>query len=350
MNKKLSAAQIIDRVQGKQVGTGNPEISGVASLVEAGPEHLSFLGNPKYKSQVLPSAAGIVLVPRDFDSPPPTGRVWIQCDKPSEAFSQFISFFAPPPIKPQPGIHETAWVAPNAVVPASVYVGPGTVIEAAAVIGENTIIHGGSYIGNEVRIGANCLLHPQVTVLAHCRLGDRAIVHSGVVIGSDGFGFTEGTGTHEKVPQVGIVQIDEDVEIGANTTIDRARFGRTWIQKGVKIDNLVQVAHNVVVEENCILVAQCGIAGSTRLKKNVIIAGQVGVSGHLTIGENTIIMAKSGVPSDVPPGQLLIGVPTRPRADFFRQQASLGHLPDLLKTVRRLEKRIAELENKQKSS
>ncbi len=219
-----------------------------------------------------------------------------------------------------------------------VYVGDG------AVLGDRVRLHGGVYIGAGALIGDDTVLYPNVTVLDRCIIGSRVIIHSGTVVGSDGFGFAQNGDCHFKIPQVGIVQIDDDVEIGANCTVDRATMGKTWIQRGVKIDNLVQVAHNVVVGENSVIIAQVGISGSTKVGKNVILAGQVGITGHLEIGDNVRVGAQSGVAKSIPAGQSVSGSPAIAHRDFLKNCQIISRLPELRKRIMSLEQRLAALE------
>lgn len=338
-----TSASVAALVGGRLVGPPDLVVTGVGSLDEATASDVSFLANPRYRDRVLPSRAGVVLVPEGFAELPPAGRAWIVCADPSQAFSAAVAAFAPPPVHYPPGIHAAAVVAPSAVVPASVHVGPGAVVEADAVIGERTVIGAGCYIGQAVRIGEDCLLYPRVVVRERCLLGRRIILHPGVVIGSDGFGYVSGPQGHAKIPQVGIVQIDDDVEIGSLAAVDRARFGRTWIQRGTKIDNLVQVAHNVVIGQHCIVVAQVGISGSTRLGHGVVLAGQAGLVGHLTIGDGAVVMAQSGVSKDLPPKATVMGTPALDRREFARGQMNLKRMERLAKAVQDLERQVREL-------
>lgn len=340
----FTAAQVAEVVGGKVVGAASATVNGVESLQMAQPTHLSFLGNEKYESQVLPSKAAVVLVPESFTEPPPEGRAWIVCENPSAAFMAIVDAVTPPP-PPQPeGIHPSAVVSPEATLAASAGVGANAVIEAGAVIGDNSVIGAGSYIGHETVIGSDCLIHPNVTVRERCKLGNKVIIHSGTTIGSDGFGYLPGPDGHKKIPQVGIVQIDDDVEIGAQVAVDRARFGKTWIKTGAKIDNLVQIAHNVIIGEYCFVIAQVGISGSTELGKGVVVAGQAGLSGHLKISPGVTIMAQAGVPKDLTEsGQYYVGSPAVPRKEFARKEFAIKSVAKLKQTVKRLENELAAL-------
>ncbi|MFZ0917997.1 MAG: UDP-3-O-(3-hydroxymyristoyl)glucosamine N-acyltransferase, partial [Candidatus Udaeobacter sp.] len=270
---------------GELVGDPSLQITGAASLAEATPGEVSFFTNRKYISLLRRTRASAVFVPADFAEPMPAAQ--IRVSNPTKAFEQVVLKFAPKPITLAPGIHPTAVIDPSAQLGQRVSIQPHAVIEAGARIGDDTIIGAGCYIGHETTIGSSCLIYPRVTIRERSRIGSRVIIHSGAVIGADGFGFEMVDGRQQKIQQLGIVQIDDHVEIGANTTIDRARFGRTWIQEGAKIDNLVQVAHNVIIGKNTVIAAQTGIAGSVQIGQRVLIGGQVGIIGHIEIGDNT---------------------------------------------------------------
>ncbi len=323
-------------------GSGETLLSGGNSLAEAGEEELSFFGNEKYLPALKTTRAGAVLVPAAVPAgfaPAFAHLTLIAVENPSLAFARAMERFAPPAAPFTPGVHPTAVVSPEATLdPATVSIGPLAVIEAGVTIGAGTTIGAGGYVGNGVTIGGECLLHPRVTVLHGCRIGDRVILHSGVVVGSDGFGFEVVGGGREKVAQRGIVRIDDDVEIGANTCLDRARFGETRIGQGTKIDNLVQIAHNVVIGRHCVLAAQSGVAGSTRLQDGVIIAAQAGVAGHLELGSGVILTAQSGVNKSLREPGPYMGFHAEPLRKMLRILAVLHQLPDLLQRVRRLEK------------
>jgi len=341
--KRLTARELAQLVGGHLVGCSEAVVEGISSLEEAGAEHASFLGNHRYRPRVVPSKAAVVLVPRDFDEEPPSGRAWVVCDHVSSAFSKLVEFFAPPPVEYPPGPHPSAVVHETAKIADSAHIGPLAVVGAYAVIGPESAICAGVFIGQEARVGTGCLIYPNVTVRERCLLGDRVIIHSGTAIGSDGFGFVPGRESHTKIPQYGIVQIDDDVEIGAQVAVDRARFGRTWIKRGAKIDNLVQIAHNVVIGENCFIIAQAGIAGSSVLGRGAIAAGQAGVAGHLTIGEGAILMGQAGVTNDVPAGAKVVGMPAVDRRQFAKNQLAVHRAVKLQEQVAALRAEVAEL-------
>jgi UDP-3-O-[3-hydroxymyristoyl] glucosamine N-acyltransferase len=319
---------------------GARTIRGVAAASEAGDGDVTFFGNPKYLAQIKATHATAALVPLDFSESIPA--IAVRVENPSLAFARLVELFAPPPVAFRAGVHPAAVVAPDVVLGEGVSVQPFAVIEDCARIGARSVIGANTYVGHGAVIGADCQLAPHVMVGARCVLGDRVIVHSGAALGTDGFGFEFSQGRHVKIPQTGIVQVDDDVEIGSNTTIDRARFGRTWIGEGTKIDNLVQIAHNVVIGKHCIIVAQVGISGSTRLGDYVTLAGQVGVAGHLEIGPQTVVSAKSGITKSLPGNGMYMGYPAMPAREHREQIARIGRLPKLADRVRRLEQLLEE--------
>jgi len=313
-------------------------ITGVASLTDAAEGDIAFYGNPKYLNALRASKATAVLVPHGFGEELSAIRVWV--DKPAEAFAQVLLAFAPEPINRDPGIHPTAIIAAGAVVGEGVFIGPFVVIEPGTEIGPRTVIEAHTYVGHNSKIGADCHFLPRVTVGERSLIKDRVILHSGVVIGSDGFGYEFRDGGHRKIPQTGIVQIDSDVEIGANSTVDRARFGRTWIQSGVKIDNLVQIAHNVIIGPHTILCAQVGISGSTRVGTGVTLAGKVGVNGHIEIGDGAIVTAMAGITKSVKPKEILVGLPAKPMKEYKENYVFLRNIRKLYDRVKVLEEKL----------
>src|SRR5216117_2545998 len=322
---------------GELVGDPSLQIMGAASLGDATPGEISFFANRKYVALLRKTRASAVFVPADFAEAITPAQIRVA--NPTKAFEQVVFKFAPKAIAFTPGIHPTAVVDPSAQIGKCVSIQPHAVIESGARIGDDTIIGAGSYIGHETVIGPGCLIYPRVTIRERSRIGSRVIIHSGAVIGADGFGFESAQGRYEKVPQVGIVQIDDDVEIGANTTIDRARFGRTWIQEGAKIDNLVQVAHNVVIGKHTVIAAQTGIAGSVRIGQRVLIGGQAGIIGHIEIGDNTAIGAQSGISKNISGGAWW-ATPAVPLAEAKQQIAWLRRLGKLFARVKEIEKKL----------
>ncbi len=322
---------------GELVGDGSLQITGAASLAEAAPGEISFFGNRKYIGLLRKTRASALFVPPDFAEP--INAAQIRVSNPTKAFEQVVLKFAPKPIKFAPGIHASAVIDPSAQLGQRVSVQPHAVIEAGARIGDDTIIGAGSYVGHETIIGSACHIYPRVTIRERNRIGSRVIIHGGAVIGADGFGFEMVDSRQEKIQQLGIVQIDDDVEIGANTTIDRARFGRTWVQQGVKIDNLVQIAHNVIIGKNSVIAAQTGISGSTRVGERVAMGGQVGIIGHIEIADGSMIAAQSGVSKSIP-GGVWFGSPAVPLAEAKQQIAWIHRLGKLFARVKQLERKL----------
>jgi UDP-3-O-[3-hydroxymyristoyl] glucosamine N-acyltransferase len=329
-------------------GTLDGEVSGVAALADANPGELSFFGNPRYLGDLRRSRASAVLVPAGFQSLPDAEAVGfapalIAVENPSLAFARLVERFAPAVAAPSPGVAPTAIVGANVRLGTGVCVQAYAVIEEGAEIGDHVSVGAHVYIGAGTMIGPGSVLYPHVTIRERSRIGARVIIHSGAVIGSDGFGFELQGGRHVKVPQTGIVDIGDDVEIGANSTIDRARFGRTIIGAGTKIDNLVMIAHNVVIGPHCVLVAQSGISGSTRLGSYVTMAGQAGIVGHVEIGDQAVIAAKTGVSKNVPARTVMFGIPAEPLAEAKERIANVRRLPKLVKRVRKLEAELDAL-------
>lgn len=329
-------------VGGRVTGDGRTLIRGVNGLREAGPGDITFLANARYAPLLATTRASAVILGDGVISPIPS----LSVADPDYAFGCVAEHLLGDSRRPAAGVHPTAVVAKSARLGANVSIGAGTVVEEDASIGDNSVIHPQVYIGRAAVIGPDALLYPQVVVREKCQLGARVILHSGTVIGSDGFGYATQKGVHRKIPQVGIVVLEDDVELGANVTVDRARFGRTVIGKGTKIDNLVQIGHNVVVGQGCLLVSQAGIAGSTRLGNHVVMAGQSGLIGHLEIGDGAIITAQSGLTKDVPPGGIMSGSPASERRTHLKELAALSKLPEALQEIRRLQKELDDLKKK----
>jgi UDP-3-O-[3-hydroxymyristoyl] glucosamine N-acyltransferase len=339
----LSAVEIAKAVRGTLEGNGEIWLEGAAGLVEATEHHLSFFNNPKYSGQLEKTKAGAVLIPNNTNGLKlPSGKTLIRVPNPPLAFAQVLALFERHHVShhPAPGIHPQAVVDPTADIGRDVAVGPLTVIEKEARIGAGTIIYNGCHIGSRTRIGENCLIYPNVVLREGTQLGSRVIIQPGAVLGSDGYGFATHEGKHHKIPQIGIVVIENDVEIGANVTIDRATTGETRVGAGTKIDNLVHIAHNVLIGKNCLIVAQVGISGSTHIGNQVTLAGQVGIIGHLTIGDGAVITAQTGIMNDVEPGAVLFGSPARPLREAMKLQAIYGKLPEIYDAIKAIKKKL----------
>jgi UDP-3-O-[3-hydroxymyristoyl] glucosamine N-acyltransferase len=334
--------ELAERLACELEGEGSLEISGVAALEEAGPGDLTFFANPRYAAELRRTrAAAVIAGPRDAGAP----CAVLRTPNPYLTFARAVALFADP-WRPPPGVHPQAVVEPGAEIGRNVSVGPFAVVAEGARIGARTIVSAHVTIGRSADIGEDCVLHAHVSVRERVRLGHRVVVQDGAVIGSDGYGFARTReGTHEKIPQIGGVTIEDDVEIGANTTIDRPAVGETRIQTGTKIDNLVQVAHGVRIGRHALLAAQVGIAGSSVLEDHVTLAGQVGVAGHLTVGRGAIASAQTGIPNSVEAGAFVSGYPAIANRDWLKASAVFRKLPELRRTIADLERRVAELES-----
>ncbi len=329
------------RLECRLEGDGGIEIRRVTGIEDAGSGDVTFFANKRYAPALARTRASAVILGND-DAPAPCAM--LRAANPYLVFAQAVGLFAET-WQPAPGIHPNAFVANGAAVAADASIGPFVVIEEGAVIGPRTVIRAHTVIGRDAQVGADCLIHARVSIRERARLGDRVVVQDGAVIGSDGYGFARAAdGTHVKIPQVGGIVLEDDVEIGANTTIDRPAVGETRIKAGTKIDNLVQIAHGVTVGRNVLLAAQVGVAGSTTLEDAVTLAGQVGVAGHLTIGTGTIATAQTGIPNSLEPGSFVSGYPAIPNREWLKASAVFRKLPELRKTIAELEQRVAELE------
>jgi len=340
MVKKLR--EVCDLIGGELLGDGDTEIHGVAGIKEAGKGEITFVANSKYLSQIDKTNASAIIVCKGTKC---NGKSVILVDNPYWAFVKVMEAFSEGKVKKHRGIHESAVIGDNVEIAEDAWIQAYSFIGDNVRIGSGTVISPFVYIGDNAVIGSQTLIYPLVTIREEVKIGDRVIIHSGTVIGSDGFGFARVNGKNYKVPQLGTVVIEDDVEIGANVTVDRAAMDETRIGRGTKIDNLVQIAHNVLVGQDCLIVAQVGIAGSTEIKDRVNLAGQVGIVGHVTIGEDAQIAAKSGVSKNIPPGPFVwSGIPVMPHSKDLRIQASVRKLPELIEQIHEMEKRIELLE------
>ena len=322
---------------------GDPDVivTGIAGIKEAKEGDLTFIRNPKYLAFINETKASAVIVPEEISN---SSKPLIVTDNPSLAFAKVVSLFYPNKNIIKKGIHPSAIIGDKVKLGQDISIAPYVVVEDGVEIGDRCVIYPGAHIGSETKLDEDCLIYSNVSIRENTVVGKRAIIHSGSVIGSDGFGYDTVKGIHYKIPQVGRVVIEDDVEIGANVTIDRARFDRTIIGKGTKIDNLVQIAHNVITGENCIIVSQVGISGSTSLGNNVTLAGQAGIAGHLKIGDNVIVGGQAGVITSIPDNTFVSGYPAKPHRQAAKINGCIQRLPQLNETINELKKRIEELE------
>ena len=338
--------EIAELIEGELIGNSTLVITGLSGIKEAKQGDLTFVANSKYFPLVAKTKASAIITPREMNLKGSTSI--IRTENPSLAFAKVVSLIFDHPSPFSQGIHKSAIIAEDAEIGPGVNIGPYTVVEEKVKIGANTTIGSGCFVGHLTTIGRDCLIYPNITIRERIAIGNRVIIHCGTVIGSDGFGFVNVKGIHQKIPQIGTVEIQDNVEIGANVTIDRARFDKTIIGQGTKIDNLVQIAHNVRIGKNCIIVSQVGISGSTVLEDNVTLAGQVGLTGHITIGEGAVVASQSGVSNSVPPYTTVWGFPAKPHMHAKRVNACVQRLPHYVKVIQDLKKRIEELEAKLK--
>lgn len=327
----LSVQQIADHVGGTLLGDPNVEIVGIAPADAAKEGFLTFAENERYLAAALNSMASAILIPKGEVN---TDKTVIQIDNVRVGFAKVLTLLYPDN-SPSPGIHPTAVIAPSAHIAESAYVGPNCIIEAGARIGENVILSGHVYVGTHTVVDDASTIFPHVTLYPSTKVGKRVRIHAGAVIGSDGYGYVLDQGFHRKIPQIGNVVIEDDVEIGANTTIDCGALGSTRIGKGTKIDNLVQLGHNVQIGEHSIIISQTGIAGSSKVGNYVILAGQTGIAGHITIGDKAVVAAQSGVMHSIPTGEKWMGSPAQPDKQAKRQLISIQQLPDLLRRIKK---------------
>lgn len=333
--------EIAQHLSGKVIGDGNVTILGASGIQEAGPGEITFLANEKYSSLAKKTKASAIILSNPLKN---LALPQVCVDNPNAAFSAVVQLMGPKPPEIEKGIHPTAVIGRGVRLGEEVTLQAYTVIQNGAEIGDRTVLYSGVYIGHETKVGSDCMLYPGVVVRERCSIGDRVIIHSNTVIGCDGFGYATVEGCHQKIPQIGTVTIEDDVEVGSNVTIDRARFKTTLIGKGTKVDNLVHIAHNVEVGANSIIVAQVGIAGSTKIGQNVIVAGQAGIDGHVVIGDNVKVAGKAGVTRDVPPGSVVWGFPARTRTQQLRERACIAKLPEAFKMLKNLKERLDRIE------
>ncbi len=339
-----SLRELADLVGGELTGDPDLPILGAADITDAEEGDIVFAESPKHLDEAVGSKASAVIA---YQGASDSGKPVVTVRNPRYAFAQILTVFSPPR-KREPGIHPSSIVGPDTTIGENPSIGPNVYIGQNTTVGKNVLIYPFVYIGDNVHIGDDCTLYPFVSLLDRTELGNRITIHSGTVVGADGFGYTKVGGKHCKIPQIGNVVIDDDVEIGANCTIDRARTGTTQIGRGTKMDNLVHVAHNVKIGEDCIVIAQVGISGSVTIGNDVVLAGQVGLKDHITVGDGAILCARAGVIGNVEPGAFLSGYPARDHREQMKLHAAEQRLPALLKTVRDLEKRIKDLEDRVK--
>jgi UDP-3-O-[3-hydroxymyristoyl] glucosamine N-acyltransferase len=339
---KWTLSEIAREVQGQIVGDGNLEIQGIASIEDAAKGEITFVASQKYVKEFSKSKASAFIIPEDLEAP--ANKSLIRTKNPYFTFLQTILLFHPPKPLMDKGIHPTAIIGEGTELGEDLAIGPYVVIGSKCRIGDGTVLMPGVVIDNNVTIGESCTIHANVSLIRGVSIGNRVVIHNGCVIGSDGFGFTPEGGKFHKIPQVGTVIIEDDVEIGANTTIDRATLKETRIKKGAKLDNLIMVGHNCMVGENTIMAGQAGLSGSTIIGNNVLIGGQVGFAGHTTVGDNAIVGAQSGITKDIPEGIMFSGSPGRPHVQELRMEAALVQLPNFMKEMKDLKKRVEKLE------
>jgi len=340
-----TVSQIANIVNGEVIGNPGALLTGFSAANNAKEGDLTFAEKEQFFEQALQSGASAILIDKDFSS---DKKTLIKVKNVRVAFAKVIELFYPES-KPQPGIHPSAVVSKSASIDPTVYIGPFCTVEDNVVLKRGVILKGNNFIGEGSIIDEDTIIYPNVTLYPKVKIGKRVRIHSGTVIGSDGFGYAFDGTKYIKILQIGDVVIEDDVELGANVTVDRGALGSTRIKKGTKVDNLVQIAHNVEIGENCILVAQVGIAGSSRLGNYVMLAGQVGIAGHLTIGDGAILTAKSGLMHNVPSGEKWMGIPAQPDRQMKRIFICMQQLPDLLHKVAELEEKIKKLESEKKT-
>jgi UDP-3-O-[3-hydroxymyristoyl] glucosamine N-acyltransferase len=339
---EFSAKQIAEFIQGTVVGDENATVHTFAKIEEGIPGSISFLSNPKYLHYIYDTKASIVLVNKDFTPEQEVKTTLIKVDNAYESLAKLLTLYEMSKPK-KTGIDSLAYIAPTAKIGKEVYIAPFAYIGDGAVIGDNTAIYPHATIGENAQIGNNCILYPNVTVYHDCRIGNQCILHAGSVIGADGFGFAPSPEGYEKIPQIGIVIIEDNVEVGANTCIDRSTMGATIVHKGVKLDNLIQIAHNVEVGSHTVMSSQVGIAGSTKIGEWCMFGGQVGVAGHIKVNDHVSVAAQSGIAKATKENQAIMGSPAIDAKQYFKCSAVFKNLPEMFSTVNQLQKEIEEL-------
>jgi len=343
----FSAQQIASFVQGEIVGDANVTVNTFAKIEEGKPGSITFLSNPKYEHFIYDTDASIVLVNRNFVPEKPIKATLIKVDNAYETLAKLMTLYEQSKTQNK-GIASTAIIAKSAKIGKDVYIGAYVVIDDDVVIGDNTQIYPHTYVGKNASVGEGSLIYSGVNIYHDCQIGNHVTLHSGVVIGADGFGFAPTPEGYNKIPQIGNVIIEDNVEIGANTCVDRATMGSTIVHKGVKLDNLIQIAHNDEIGANTVMAAQAGVAGSAKVGEWCVIAGQVGITGHLTVGNHVILGPQSGIISSIKDGSRLIGSPPMEEKPFFKSQAVLRKLPDMYRELNALRKELDELKDKTK--
>lgn len=342
---EFSVEQIATFLHGEVIGDGSQKVSNLSKIDEGKPGTLSFLANSKYTNFIYDTEASAVLVRRDFTPEREVKTTLIKVDDPYACLALLLNMVDQATRPQKNGIEENSYIADTATVADNVYVGAFAYIDEFATVEDGCKIYPQCYIGDKVKIGKNCIIYPGVKIYHNCVIGNNVIIHAGTVIGSDGFGFAPQNGEYVKIAQIGNVVIEDNVEIGANTTIDRATMGSTVIKRGAKLDNLIQVAHNVEIGESTVMAAQVGVAGSTKVGKHCMIGGQVGFAGHITIGDNVNIGAQSGIPNSVESGSNLLGYPAVPAKEFARQVVLTKRLPEINATIKTLQKEIESIKS-----
>ena len=345
MKMEFTAKQIAEYVGGQVEGSADITVNTFSKIEEGKKGALSFLSNPKYTHYLYETQSSVVLVNADLQLERPVSATLIRVPNAYESVAKLLQLYDS--MKPRKsGTDPLAFVSPSAKIGEGCYVGAFAFIGEGAEIGTGCQIYPHAYIGDGVKLGNDCIVYPNAVVYYGCRIGNRVTLHAGSVVGADGFGFAPGAQGYDKIPQIGIVTIEDDVEIGANTCIDRSTMGSTYVRKGVKLDNLVQIAHNTDIGSNTVMSAQVGVAGSTKIGQWCMFGGQVGIAGHITIGDKVMLGAQSGAPGSIKSNQTLIGTPPQPQHSFFRQVALMRRLPDMYKQMEAMQKEINELKKK----